>query len=235
MTIVHRAFASFRRRTPPWVWQPARAVGTALLTPAWFSMRTGHFQSSLKGRAVSSSGSALPWYTYPAIDFLANRSFDGRAVLEFGAGQSTLWWAARARRVVAFEEDGPWFQRLQPMVPGNVALHRVVDRDAATGVDVIRRRLADDGERFDVVVIDGLFRSDLAEVALAALSPDGAIVCDNAESYGTWAAFQRPDLLRVDFTGHAPGVMLPHITSVFFRPGCFLFDHSWPIPAPAAR
>ena len=235
MTIVHHVFASFRRRTPPWIWQPARALVTALLTPAWFSMRSGHFHSSLRGRAVSPSGRAIPWYTYPAIDFLANRSFAGRAVLEFGAGQSTLWWAERANRVVAFEEDGPWFSRLQPLIPGNVALHRVGEREPAAGIASIRSQLSTHGTAFDIVVIDGLFRSELADLALSVLSPEGAIVCDNAESYGTHEAFVGANLLRVDFAGHAPGVMLPHVTSVYFRPGCFLFDRAWPIAAVAGR
>ena len=42
--------------------------------------------------------------------------------LEFGAGQSTLWWGKRAARVVAFEGDADWFKQLKPRVGDNVRL-----------------------------------------------------------------------------------------------------------------
>jgi hypothetical protein len=53
------------------------------------SVCSGHFRSSVNGKALSQAGVPLPWYTYPAIDFLTQRDFRGRSVLEFGGGQST--------------------------------------------------------------------------------------------------------------------------------------------------
>jgi hypothetical protein len=212
------------------MWKPLRAFGTAVLTPLWFSLRSGHFRSSLKTRAISATGAALPWYTYPSIEFLAARSFEHSSVLEFGAGQSTLWWAARAREVLAFENDLAWVTALAGQVPANVEL-QFVSREPAECLAAIRERIADRLGTFDVIVIDGLVRGELAEVAIQAMSPRGAIICDNAEAYGIRESFLDSGLMRTDFVGHAPGVIRPHVTSVYFRPSCFLFDQAWPIGA----
>jgi hypothetical protein len=105
VTSLQKWFAPAKRILPPAVWSPIRAVMTAVLTPIRFSRRTGHWRSSLRRAALSAGGAPIPWYTYPAIDFLQQRSFENCDVLEFGSGQSTLWWSRRARSVLTIEED----------------------------------------------------------------------------------------------------------------------------------
>ncbi|HEY5308345.1 MAG TPA: hypothetical protein VIK97_07550, partial [Casimicrobiaceae bacterium] len=84
--------------------------------------------------------------------------------------------------------------------------------------------------RFDVVVIDGLCRSELIDVAARSVTDDGIILCDNAEGYGIQEGFRGRDFQRVDFFGHAPGVIRPHCTSLFFRAGAYVFAPTHPIP-----
>jgi len=181
--------------------------------------------------AVSKSGDPLPWYTYPSIDFLKYRSYNDRTILEFGAGQSTFWWAQRAKRVVSLEGDEVWFQKLKPHVSSNVELHLVpVDKPRAC-IEAVNRILDSLSEfRFDVIVIDGLWRYEMIDIAIRVVSDTGIIVCDNAEGYGFFDGFRSRGFQRVDFFGNAPGVVLPHCTSIFFRPGSFVFDSEYPIP-----
>jgi hypothetical protein len=211
-----------RRILPGRFAEAVRAAGTAVLTPAHFAITSGHFRSSLRRRALDRAGSPLPWYTYPAIDFLAARRFDGRAVLEFGAGQSTLWWSRRAGSVLALESDPAWAERLRPQLPPHARLH-LVPRDLA-GLAAITA-----GRRFDIIVVDGLDRLRAAEAAVDLLAEDGAILFDNAEQpSGAPGFYPIHDLLRdrgfsrIDFYGHCPGVILPHCTSCFFRGTTFL-------------
>ena len=235
-TGIQRAFAPFKTALPRSVWAPLRRVATAVITPVAFSLWSGHFRSSLKQKAVSRSGAALPWYTYPCIHLLEFRNFASRRVLEFGGGQSTLWWAARADRVVTIEEDAAWHDSLAGHVPANVDLHLVPSRrDGAlareaflAGVEAI---VAGRGQAFDVVVIDGYhFRGDLVDLALGCLAEDGALICDDSEGYGIHEATRDRAVSRVDFFGHQPGVVLPHCTSIVFRNRCFLFDPHHRIP-----
>lgn len=227
-----RAFAPVRRLLPPWLANPIRNIATALLMPALVSYRTGHFRSSLKMAAVSRDGEPIPWYTYAAIDFLRGRSFKGKSVLEFGGGQSTLWWAARAASVVTFEEDRAWHDRIKTGMPANVELHHV---DRATGLrddTQVSAVLAARGvECYDIVVIDGLTREQLFDIACRYLAPDGILICDNSEGYGFMEGLRDRGLLRADFYGNAPGVLLPHCTSIYFSATSFAFDASIPIRA----
>lgn len=56
-------------------------------------------------RACWANCGPLPWYTYPAIEFLSARPFRDRSVREFGGGQSTLRWVACARRDLTIERE----------------------------------------------------------------------------------------------------------------------------------
>ena len=227
---VKRLARLMRRVLPPQVARLAVAVGTAVWTPVAFSARSGHFRSALRRRAVDAGGRPLPWYTYPAIEFLARQDYADRRVLEWGAGHSTVWWSARAASVLAFDSDPKWVEWVGAAAPAAV-VHRVPDD--LTGVDTFLGSGA-----FDVIVIDGLDRLRCARRSPALLADGGAIVFDNSEGYwGPEGEYPILDMLRsegfqrVDFYGYAPGVFWPHCTSLFFRSRCFLFAGA----APPAR
>jgi len=138
MAGLQRSAATLRRFLPAAIWRPLGALANGIITPIRFSLATGHWKSSIAMSARAADGTPLPWYTYPAIDFLAQRDFSNCNVLEFGGGQSTLWWSARARSVLTIEEDAAWFARLQSQVGANVSLHHIpVDRVTRTIQPVI--------------------------------------------------------------------------------------------------
>src|SRR5437868_5283396 len=63
-----------------------------------------------------------PYYTDRSIQFLEEhlKGVKGLSVFEYGSGYSTLWWAKRARAVVACEHDPAWEAKLKPSLPRNV-------------------------------------------------------------------------------------------------------------------
>lgn len=230
-TLIQRAFAPFKTYLPKWIWMPIRGVATAVLTPIRFSYRSGHFRSSLKRAAVARDGSPLPWYTYPCIEFLAARSFTDKSVLEFGGGHSTMWWAARAKHVVTIDDNAHWYDRLKRQVPANVDLHHITFSTVGAWVADVERAVRSVGATtFDVIIIDGHHRSQTVAIARRYLTADGMIICDDSEGHGVFAALQHSGLNRVDFFGYAPGVVLPHCTSIVFGPNCFALKAEWPIP-----
>lgn len=230
ITWIQKTFKPLKTYLPRWISSPIRSFATALVTPILFSWRTGHFRSSFAMLSISRSGNLLPWYTYPCIDFLKYRSYEDKTVLEFGAGQSTLWWAEKAKRVVAFEGDEVWYQKLKDKVQSNVELHFVPMDSPSACIEAINQILSNSDTRFDVIVIDGLYRYHMIEIATSVVADTGIIICDNAESYPFYDGFKDRDFYRVDFFGNAPSVLLPHSTSIFFRAGSFVFDSKYPIP-----
>ncbi|MFI5000374.1 MAG: hypothetical protein ACHQK9_10905 [Reyranellales bacterium] len=229
-TALHRIAKSTRPWMPSFLFDPLRAALTAVATPARFSFATGHFRNSLARTACSADGLPLPWYTYPAIDFLAQREFKGRDVLEFGGGQSTLWWQTRARSVLTVEGDRDWYRRIVGRMGANVNLHHV-PVEPEDSLQQVRKVIEGHTTRkFDVIIIDGHRRRELAGLAFEYLAPGGAILLDNAEGYGFYEETRARHCRRVDFFGFAPGVSLRHCTSLVFVDDCFLLMPDIAIP-----
>lgn len=206
-----------------------RGVRPAVLAPLRFAFDSGFLRSALLCQAVDRSGEPLLWITYPAIAYLSALEWNGRRVLEWGAGNSTLWWAARGAEVFAVEHDPAWVATLRPRLSAwpRVRLHGAAD--AADYLDAPRSAAP-----FDLAVIDGEDRLGCARAALTLVRPAGAIVLDNSEQ--SWAApistlLAEAGWRRVDFHGFAPSVARPHCTSLFFRAECDLLLP----PAPPAR
>jgi hypothetical protein len=217
------------------VWRPVRGVATGIITPIRFGVATGHWKSSVARAARSADGSLTPWYTYPATPIRPSISC-GNAIFATATswssgGQSTLWWSARAHSVLTIEENAEWVARLRPQIGSNVSLHSVPVEPAAQSLQRISGLL--EGSKvgkFDVIVVDGHLRRELAAIAFDYLAPDGALILDNTEGYGFHEEIADRSCRRVDFFGFAPGVVLRHCTSLVFVGDCFLLHPDIPIP-----
>ena len=124
---------------------------------------------------------------------------------------------------MAFESDERWYRYVASRAPRNVQV--ILVPESLEGVDQYIG-----SQQFDVVVIDGLDRFKAASIAITVVKAGGAIILDNSEGFwgpeGTYPIldlYRSKGFQRVDFYGYAPGVILPHCTSVFFRGECFLF------------
>jgi hypothetical protein len=193
----------------------------AVITPFRFSYLTGHFRSSIVHRPIDGGGRPSLWMTYPVINFLEGKDFKEKRVLEWGSGQSTLWWSRRAKEVVSFESDSSWFELVRSRAPGNVKIHLVNEN-----IDGLPSEWLDG--KFDLIVVDGLDRVACARASVGLLAEDGALIMDDAEQPWSPQGFPIIDLMRergfqrIDFFGHAPAVIRRHCTSVFFKQNCFL-------------
>lgn len=225
-TSLQRISKLLKKVLPAFIMQPLRNIGTAFITPIRFSCNSGHFRSSLKNKALDRHGNVIPWYAYPAIDFIKNKDFKTKRILEFGAGQSTIWWAERSNYIKSFEEDKIWYKTLKKIIPVNVDLI-YTDRSVKKNcLDFIEAQLKAD-EKYDLIIIDGLFRQELCKIAIAHLVDQGCIIADNSEGggYNYQAEFKDKGFSRVDFFGHAPGVVLKQGTSFFFKNNSFIVNN----------
>jgi predicted O-methyltransferase YrrM len=174
-----------------------------------------HLNSVRTQRAVDRSGNPLPWYTYPAIEFLQQLDFSQKTVFEYGSGMSTLYWAARAARVVSVEDDEQWFHKVKSLAPANVEV--VFEPDLSKFADTIQSR----DERYDVIVVDGPARGrtrlKCSRAAVDRLREGGLVILDNSDWLPESARLLRDStLLEVDMTGFAPICGHVQTTSLFF-------------------
>ena len=74
-------------------------------------------------------GAPLPWFTYSAIEFLETVVTPDLSVFEFGAGNSTRFWAGRVKQVRSVEHDPAYVDFLRPQLPDNADLS-LIEADA---------------------------------------------------------------------------------------------------------
>lgn len=221
-----------RRILPRSLYTWIRSVFMTVFTPTAYAAQHGYYRSVLRREVVGGAGDPAPWLTFPLVSFLETKSFSGRSVLEFGSGQSSLWWSERAERVLALETDPEWTQRVRAAAPPNLTVADVEleHADEHSFIDEVERLVG--RERFDVVVVDG---GDRVKALLAAprfVTQDGVVITDDLDLFRTDPDWVRAlDALReagfgsVDFYGLAVGAPFTRrqrCSTIFFRDGSFI-------------
>jgi len=167
--------------------------------------------------SYDAAGRPIPWMTYGLIRFLESRLARRHTVFEYGAGNSTLWWAERVGRVTTCEWDPRWFDEIAKRVPANVETILAVDIDSGAYAATI---LASE-DLFHVVVIDGRDRVACARHAVKRLTADGVLLWDNTDRPRYQPGLDELQLAgfrRLDFYGLGPVNASPEQSSLLYRP-----------------
>lgn len=187
--------------------------------------RRAQWQSILTGLPADAEGRPIPWITYPALDYLSQLDFSQANVLEYGGGQSSLWWATRARTVTTVEGGSEWAATLRRLAPANLTVIGPVEASAYAQAPL------GSGQTYQVIVIDGLMRLESAQASLPFLAEGGLLVLDNADRYPRICDWLRSQyMVEIDFHGFGPVNDYTWCTSVFLRAHSIL-AHSggkWP-------
>jgi Methyltransferase domain len=183
-------------------------------------LRLQGWQGSVRlGAAVDAHNLPLPWYSYPAIEWLETRIRSSDRVFEYGAGHSTLWYAGRVREVVAVEHDTGWADRIAAQAAANVILLRRTAMTSGPTSPYVSTLLEQDGA-FDVITIDGAERVSCARTAPARLQDSGVVVFDNSDRPAYREGIEHlhsVGLQRIDLYGFSPGNGTVSCTSIFGR------------------
>lgn len=175
--------------------------------------------SSIKDwNCVNAEGQHIPWYTYPAIEYLRHLDFSDMNVLELGSGNSTKWWLERSKSVVSVEHDVRWYSKVSNSLFLNES--RLTYRLIENKYEYISSVSHD----FDVVIIDGVYRKECAEEILRTdCQKIGLIIFDNSDWYPETIKKLRNNLrwVCVDFHGFGPINNYTWTTTVFFNPNFF--------------
>lgn len=173
----------------------------------------GHQKSVKAQQAVDQNDNPIPWFTYPAIDYLDQLDFKNLIMLEWGSGNSSLFFAPRVNKLFSVEHNEEWFKRVKSL---NIANHQMSLSNTA--------EYASTGKRFDtlfdIILIDGIERSACSVVAPSLLKPTGFIILDNSDRHPDVAQRLRgKDFIQVDFHGFGPINEYTWTTSLFLMRG----------------
>jgi hypothetical protein len=204
MTLIERAIHHFFPR-----------VGKAMRILRTLFSKRALWQSIRTGIPVGGQGQPVPWITFPALDYLSRLDFSQANILEYGGGQSSLWWAARARTVTTVEGRAQWAEVIRSKAPENLRLIGPVE-----GSDYVETPLQE-GRVFEVIVIDGFLRPECARASLPFLVEQGLLVLDNSDWNAPTCEWLRSQgMMQIDFHGFGPVNDYTWCTSVFMRQRC---------------
>jgi hypothetical protein len=176
------------------------------------SKQFGQYDSMKKWSCIDANNQPIPWYTYPAIEYIKQLDFTDKNVFEFGSGNSTIFWANRCKSIIAVEDDRIWYEKIKLQLPPNVTY--LFEGDQHNYINAIQSFQ----KSFDIIIVDGSHRHDCAIEAIKNLAPNGIVVLDNADWHPKTATFLREnDLIEVDMTGFGPINDYTWTTSFFLR------------------
>ena len=113
------------------------------------------------------NGAPLPWFTYPAIEYLSQLDFSKSHVFEWGSGNSSKYWSIRCAGLTSIESDSHWYNQVSKAMTRNQVLRLETSANAYVGA------IHDYSRSYDLIVIDGLHRFDCAVEAINNVAPGG--------------------------------------------------------------
>lgn len=187
--------------------------------------KSGFLKSIGMGRPLNEDGDPIPWFTYPAIDFLNQITQKEWTVFEYGSGNSTLWWSSKVKSVVSVEDNKDWFEEVSKQIPNNA---RVIYKCKKEYPSVIQEFPE---KEFDVIVVDGSKRNECVKSSISRLKENGILVFDNSDrsDYVESSAYLNSlNFYRIDFWGLIPSYLYKNCTSIYSRSPSFLLDQKSP-------
>ncbi len=190
-------------------------------------LQHGHYESRQKQLPIDRDGQPLPWYTYPAIQYISQLDLSDRDAFEFGSGNGSLFWAARVRTLISVESDPQWH--------GMISSKRSENQQVLLeeNLDLYPHSIHRSGKKFDLIIVDGKRRRPCAAEAVECLAANGMIILDNSDWYPKTAQLLRDTgLIQIDFTGYGPVNNYTWTTSLFLTRGVQLRPRTNRMPEP---
>lgn len=166
---------------------------------------------------LDKEGNPIPWYTYPAIEYLSQLDFSNKDIFEFGCGYSSPFWASRAKNVTSIEDNLTWFQKWQTEFK-----QKNLDLRLRSECQSYCSSIFEDNKKYDIIVIDGKWRDICTQNAIQALNKGGFIILDDSDRINTSQEYvssinylTKANLIQIDFYGFCPMNVNTKATSVF--------------------
>lgn len=163
-------------------------------------------------------GRPIPWYTYPAIEYLSHIDFSTLTVLEYGSGNSSLWWMERCQELTSIENDKKWYKKINTVGCKGLNFSYLLETREEAYIHQEKLTAA------NIVIIDGVYRSKCANAFIAACQDKSCevamLIFDNSDWYPKTITTLHDALgwVQIDFHGFGPINNYTWTTSIFINP-----------------
>ena len=176
----------------------------------------GWMRSFTTKKSVDKNGNPIPWYTYPAVDFLIEKLNKNLIVFESGCGGSTRWLAERVGKIIAVEDHKDWKEFVEKDMPSNVQiLFQAIDNQYSYS-----KKIAETNQNFDIIIVDGKERNNCVNHCLNNLSEQGVIILDDSFREEYKISFQflaQKGFKKLNFWGMTPIVATKSCSTIFYK------------------
>ena len=189
-----------------------RVIRATLANYRILSTNLGQYKTIKLWDCIDANDVPIPWYTYPAIEYIKQLDFSNKIIFEYGSGNSTRFWGERCKKVVSVEDNKEWYDKIKDKLPDHVEYYLLEERQEYI------KSINKYPDKFDVIIIDGNHsRYECAVEALNKLRDDGFIILDNSDwKEKTSALLRESDLIEVDMSGFGPINYYTWTTSFYF-------------------
>ena len=176
------------------------------------AVKYGQFKTISRWACVNMDSEEIPWYTYPAIEYLNNIDFSQKIVFEYGSGNSSTYWARKAEAVFSVEDNKDWYEKVKNNLAKNQYIY--LSENESDYLKAINRITS----KINVIIIDGVHREKCAKLVKEHISNLDIVILDNSDWYKETSKYLREelDLIEVDFHGFGPINNYTWTTSIFF-------------------
>jgi len=134
--------------------------------------------------------SILPWIHRDVTNFLQEKIDKNTKILEFGSGNSTIYFSKLTNNLISIEHNKDWYNKIKPQLNSSVKYilsyvdyvpHLPTDKKFYN-CDTIEELLEADipDEYFDIIIIDGIDRVNCAYGSVNKLKKGGVLILDDS-------------------------------------------------------
>jgi hypothetical protein len=176
-----------------------------------FKDKYGYIHTVNQDRPVDADLVPIPWFTYPAIEYISQLDLSDKNIFEWGSGNSSLFFSKRCKSLISVESDKGWYRLIEENRSPNQKLLFCDPEKLADAIGPF--------DKFDVIIIDTANRYNCAINALKHLSDGGLIILDNSDWYANTSKILREEgnLIEVDMHGFGPINGYSWTTSFYFH------------------
>lgn len=173
-----------------------KAIGRLVFQNSALESR-GWFASMKAEQSIDSNGLPEPWFTYILLKHIKSRLDTSMPLLEYRAGNSTLYYSTICKNVVAAEHDAAWIKlqrnKLNEFDVNSqviIIVELVMDELGRTDIKDLSFTNHDgnsymtavscSGSKFSIVVVNGLFINSCFMARLDNLADYSVAILDNA-------------------------------------------------------
>jgi hypothetical protein len=170
------------------------------------------------------NGEAIPMLTISAIDFLESYDFSQYSIIEFGSGQSTVYFSKNFSNVVSFENNEDFFDKLKNKLNNNVTYNFISNDDLLKNNYKInindKTIILVDCSANRNIVIHNIFKNGMPNI----------VILDNSEFYPNSCKYIVSNgYMEIPFWGLRPSEVYNSCTSVFIKNNFVLPEKKYPV------